>query len=102
MDEQDFFKGLKKLAEETQYLAKTANTQFGFEVSDIIHNKIVDPKQIENLLDRILDFCFDEDVLLQFKRLCRYYYYIDPRATVEYIQIYREHWDNEEDKADID
>jgi len=47
------------------------------------------------LLDGILDFCFDADMLLLYKKLCRYYFNIDPVATVSYINFYREMWDSD-------
>ena len=36
--------------------------------------------------------------LALFKRLCRYYFYIDPAATAEYICIYRDLYDNNDDE----
>ena len=41
----------------------------------------------------MLGFCCDPDMLIVFKRLCRYYFTIEPQATAEYIQAYREMWD---------
>ena len=54
-----------------------------------------DDKDIQRLLDGLLDFCGDENVLLLYKKLCRYYWDINPQATAEYINIYRETWDYE-------
>jgi len=39
-------------------------------------------------------------VLIVFKKLCRYYYNIDPQATAEQVQFYRELWDNENPEID--
>jgi len=49
-------------------------------------------------LDRLLDFCFFEPMVQLFRRLCRYYYDIDPNATASYVYTYREMWDSEEPK----
>ncbi|MBC8181399.1 hypothetical protein H8E88_09760 [candidate division KSB1 bacterium] len=87
------------LAEQMQELPKKAHKQYVTEVDKLIQNKITDQNQIQNLMDRMLDFCFDDALLLQFKKLCRYYYKINPPATAEYIQFYRELWDNEQDEA---
>ena len=65
------------------------------EVEDIIASGSKDQRRIEVLLDRMLDFCWDKIILGLFKKLCRYYYDIDPRATVEYVHIYRDMWDEE-------
>ncbi len=43
----------------------------------------------------MLGFCFDEDMLLLFKKLCRHYFRIDPAATADYVHTYREMWDEE-------
>ena len=44
----------------------------------------------------MLDFCFDDAVLVLYKKLCRYYYDIDPEATVSYVNAYRDMWDKKE------
>lgn len=64
-------------------------------VEAILRSHSRDTKQIENALDGLFDFCGYEPVLLLFKRLCRYYYDIDPAATVNYIHHYRDYWDAE-------
>ncbi len=43
----------------------------------------------------MLDFCFDDEMLALYKKLCRYYFDIDPAATVSYVSFYREMWENE-------
>jgi hypothetical protein len=35
-----------------------------------------------------------------YKKLCRYYYNIDPQATVEYVNAYRDMWDSEIEEND--
>jgi hypothetical protein len=44
-----------------------------------------DIRRIEHTLDGLLDFCFDPEVLLLYKKLCRHYYAIDPAATGDYV-----------------
>jgi hypothetical protein len=90
-------KEIEKIAIEMNQLAKQALWQYGAVVDSIIstHN---DQNQIEHTLDGMLDFCFDAEMLVLYKKLCRYYYNINPEATVDYVNIYREMWDNEYDK----
>ncbi len=45
---------------------------------------------------RLLDFCGHEPVLRMFKDLCRHYWDIDPAATADYVNAYREYWDSDE------
>ncbi len=43
----------------------------------------------------MLDFGFDAAIVRLYKKLCRYYFKIDPRATASYIYAYRDMWDEE-------
>jgi hypothetical protein len=46
------------------------------------------------MLDQLLDLCFDSDILLLFKKLCRYYYFIDPYVYHQRAREQRpqKHW----------
>ena len=59
------------------------------DAENVIKNNITDSKVIENILDNLLDICEDEETLLLFRKVCRYYYTINPMATVDYINFYR-------------
>lgn len=72
------------------------------EIDKIINNKIKDEKYIEKILDGMLDVLFSyeiEETLLSFRKLCKYYYDINPGATSEYIKFYMEINDTEEIKT---
>jgi len=71
------------------------------EAENIIVSQSKDIDRIEYTLDVLCEVAFDEEVLKIFKRLCRYYYSIDPLATAQHVNIYREMWDNKEDNSDI-
>ena len=43
----------------------------------------------------ILSFYENDDTLLTFRKLCKYYFNINPGATVDYINFYREQNDPE-------
>jgi hypothetical protein len=75
----------------------TANT----EVDAIIQRGERDTQLIDHQLDHMLGFCCDPDMLLVFKRLCRYYFTIDPVATAAHIQAYREMWDTPDEAENI-
>jgi hypothetical protein len=55
---------------------------------------------IEHCLDGMLGFCFDDEMLLLYKKLCRYYFDIDQEAMVFYINSYREMWDEKDSTTD--
>ncbi len=69
------------------------------EAEKIISTKSKDINAIEHTLDALCEAAFDDEVLIIFIKLCRYYYNIDQQATAQQIQFYREMWDNE-DKSD--
>jgi hypothetical protein len=66
-------------------------------VDDLIQRGERDTVCIDHQLDHMLGFCCDPDMLVVFKRLCRYYFTIDPVATAEHIHAYREMWDRPDD-----
>ena len=71
------------------------------EIEDIIRNNLSDNMQIERKLDEMLDillFYENDDTILTFRKLCKYYFDINPQATVDYINYYREQNDPEDVK----
>ena len=68
------------------------------EIEDIMRNNISDNMKIERKLDVMLDillFYETNNSLLTFRKLCKYYFDINPQATVDYINYYREQNDPE-------
>ena len=76
-------------------LAKQAVAQFSVLVDDILRTQSSDQKLIEHALDGMLDFCFDDEMLLLYKKLCRHYFTFNPQATAFYVNSYRGMWDND-------
>ena len=83
------------LAGQMHDLARQAHPGYAAEVDALIAARSHDARQIERLLDGILDFGFDAAMLQLFKRLCRYYYNLDPAATADYVHTYRDMWDSD-------
>jgi len=65
------------------------------EVNIIVGNKIKDENRICHLLDALLDLAFDDKILVLFKKLCRHYYFINKEAAFDYVNAYREMWDED-------
>ena len=91
----DLVQRIGESAKEVQKLARVAVQQYSAEVETILKTQSRDSMRIERCLDGMLDFCFDDGVLVLYKKLCRYYFDIDPKATVSYVHAYREMWDEE-------
>jgi hypothetical protein len=85
------------LAELRAGLARRAVAKYTPLVDSLISRRSTDVRQIEHTLDGLLDFCFDPEALVLFKRVCRIYYFIDPAAAADYVHMYRETWDSELD-----
>jgi hypothetical protein len=43
----------------------------------------------------MLSFCFDDEMLLHYRKLCRYLYSFDVDSTAFYVDAYREMWDED-------
>ncbi len=93
----EFVLAIGELAAAQQQLARQAEQQYSFEVNSILRDQCCEPQRIECLLDGMLDFCFDDEMLRLYKKLCRYYFKIDPVATASYVYAYREMWDEKGD-----
>lgn len=91
----DLVQSVGQIAKSLKSLARQAEAQYVFEVEEIIQSKDRSPQRIQHLLDSMLGFCFEDRVLALYKKLCRYYFYIDPEVTAFYINSYREMWDEE-------
>lgn len=102
----DEFKDIFKIAGQLNRLQQDAVRQtlavYAPEVEQIVRLKIRDHAHIEGIRDRLLDVAFDDDVLIIYKKLCRNYYFINPKATVFYVQSYREMWNEESLKIEVD
>jgi hypothetical protein len=91
----DLVQSIGEIAKTRDQLAYQAEKQYALEVEDILRTQSCDPRQIDRLLDGMLDFCFDPAMLRLYKKLCRYYFEIDPEAAASYVYAYREMWDEE-------
>lgn len=86
---------ISKLLENHKSLALQAHEQYSPLVNNIIASRTKDVNYIFHTLDGILDFCYNDQMLLLYRRLCRYLFDIDQQAAVDYVNIYREMWDEE-------
>ena len=88
-------KAIISLARGLGDLQRQAARQYKPVVDDILRTGSRDTQLIEHTLDGLLDFCGHEPVLEMYKQLCRHYWNIDPAATADYINAYREYWDSD-------
>jgi len=86
---------IQTLAQQLKTLANQALPIYTQKVEAIINNEIQDHNQIELTFDYMLDFCYDDKMLLLYKKLARYYFTINPQGTANYINYYRERYEDE-------
>ena len=91
----DLVQSIGEIARASRELARQAEKQYAPEVEDILRTQCRDPQRIEHLLDGMLDFGFDAAMVRLYKKLCRYYFEMDPEATASYVYAYRDMWDEE-------
>jgi hypothetical protein len=90
-----FFAEMKTFARQMNDLHLQAVGEYRLMVERILRSGSQNQQEIEHTLDRLLDHACVPAGLELYKVLCRYYYPINPVATCDYIQAYRELWDTE-------
>jgi hypothetical protein len=97
-EKENYLNDLRHFAEQMQVLQTQAVAAYTPEVNFLIESKCKDCNKIELTLDYLLDFAGDERILALYRKLCRYYYGINPQATANYIQFYKELYDEDEER----
>jgi hypothetical protein len=96
-DYANMFESIRGLASGLHAINQRAVREYTPVVEAILRSPIPDTNHIERTLDGLLDFCCYEPALHLYKKLCRYYFDINPAATVQYIEAYRELWDSDQE-----
>lgn len=96
--ENTLFQEVSKMIESIQPLINQNLAFLTNQVDAIIKSNERDDNRIQLLFDSLLEYAgmCDEGLVL-FKWLCRYYYDINPQVTAEYIGVYRDLYDSEEE-----
>ena len=95
MSDDDAMEAISILVGSVLDLQQRAAQQYLPVVDEIVRSRSRDVQLIEHTLDGLLDFCGHEPVLRMYKKLCRHYWDIDPAATADYVNAYREYWDSD-------
>jgi len=64
-------------------------------VTSIIEARSTDKHFIESTLDGLLGFAGSDDGLVLYRKLCRYFWELDPEATASCVLAYRDMWESE-------
>ena len=90
MDERIF-----QIAEQIDQLYQKAYETYLPLVEDVC-SRGASEDELSHLLDCLLDFACDEEILGLYKRVCRRYLYVYPSCIRFYIEAYRKMWENDE------
>jgi hypothetical protein len=95
-DYDDMLQGIKAIAEDLRGIQESGVAQYTPVVDQIIATRSRDSRHIQLTLDYLVDFACHSMGLALYKKLCRYYYTLDPVTTADYVNYYREMCDTEE------
>lgn len=84
-----------RIAEQTVQLHQKAYEIYLPLVEEVC-SRTVSEDELSRLLDRLLDFACDEKILGLYKSVCRKYMDIYPGCIRDYIEAYREMWEDED------
>ena len=59
-------------------------------INNIIKNNITDDKMVEHIYDNLINLLQTKEVEKLFKKLSKYYYFVNPNLVCEYVNLYRE------------
>ena len=58
-------------------------------VANVLTARITSEREIEAIMDGLLDFCDDQRFLALYKSLCRHVYYKHPQLVGEHVNLFR-------------
>lgn len=96
---EEFINDIRKMAQELKRVYQLAEQEYTPMVNHLIRSKCTDQREIERMLDYLLGCANYDPILLLFKRLCRYYYDLNPEAVATYVYAYRDMWEENEDET---
>lgn len=96
-----FIAEIDEVVKQIKGLYDLAYTQYSHAVDEVISGRLTDEKQIEHILDGIIDFGDDLRFLELSKRLCRHIYYEYPQLVGSFVHMYRALFEEREDEDGI-
>lgn len=84
-----FLDEIKDTVSKITDLYDIAYTQYASIVDEVLAGRLTTEKQIEQILDGILDFGDDLRFLELSKKLCRHIYYQYPQLVGDYVHMFR-------------
>ena len=96
------FDQVKTAVEGIARLRNIAFEQYTILVDEVITNRITDQREIERVMDGLLDFGDDLEFLDLYKKICRHVFYTYPEMVGEHVALWRMQFaDSEESEEDV-
>jgi hypothetical protein len=89
-----------EIGEALQSVAQSGIAHYRPIANQILRGQITNPNEIEHILDFMLDYCFDNEMLSIYKSICRHLFYIYPELVYNAVMNYRDVWDSDEDDGE--
>ena len=96
-DYEKLLETIKGTVKEIRKLYDLAYCQYSSAVDEVLAGRLTDEKQIERILDGIIDFGDDERFLKLSKKLCRHIYYKYPQIVGDFVSMFRLLFEEKED-----
>ena len=95
MDDQgNAIASIKYALEKVIKLQDTPFSQYTALVGQVLENQIIEERQLEQIMDGLLDFCDEDRFVALYRTLCRHIYPQHPQLVEEHISLFREQFND--------
>jgi hypothetical protein len=63
--------------------------------NQILSGQITSPREIEHILDHMLDYCYDDEMLTLYRHICRHLIHRQPELVYNAVMNYKDAWDSD-------
>jgi len=90
---------MQELADRLRSLRDEAFTQYSRLVEQVLNDRITDNRELERIMDGLLDFCDEERFIEIYRKLCRHIYYKHPQLVGEHVALFRAQFETAEEES---
>lgn len=91
------FAAIREIVQEISRLMDAAYQQYSRLVEQVLNGRITEEREIERIMDGLVDFGDDPRLLELYKTLCRHIYYKHPALVKGHIALFRLQFEETED-----
>ena len=91
------FAAIREIVQEISRLMDAAYQQYSRLVEQVLNGRITEEREIERIMDGLVDFGDNPRLLELYKTLCRHIYYKHPALVREHAAIFRLQFEETED-----